>query len=286
MKKLALPLIAALLATGCANHVRQDVLVSETINRDLVSEVVSVTPLQGTISPQGSVESSTVALRLDAIKQEKVVHETTTQVVDFVTPYSPLRELYEFPVGIGAIATGVVVNVLDFALLGLLPNSLTDKPLDVGFAGINPFMNIESRTRVEQKLVSEETAITDEKVEVTTLPLVGERVSFAFGDSSVTAETGQDGVATAFIGPVLSAASASLMMTVEGREEANRELYVPRRIRQQAAEAHAILGRYAGGLENVDSESVEQDLARLEELGYHEYVRKIERELMAAANAL
>lgn len=281
MKKIpAFLLMATLFITGCANHVQQDVLSAENIQRERLSETVSATPLQGTISPQGGLESSSVVLRYDTIIQEKVTRENVTRVMDLSTPYSPVRELYELPVGIVAIAGGVVINVLDFALLGLLPNVMTDAPLAVGFAGINPFMNIESKNRVVSKLVSSDTIIMDEKTEVTTIPLAGKTVTFISGDRSLTAQTGEDGVVSAFVAPLVNSTATTLSVTLEGQEDKALTVYVPRLIRRQAEEAQTIMSKYVQDSETLaKTEILEQDLERLESLGYHDYVQQIERGL-------
>lgn len=281
MKRLTVPLILALLlATGCANHVKQDITSTENIQRERVSATVSVTPLQGTVSPQGSLESSAVVLRYDTITHEKVTRENITRVVDLSTPYSPARELYELPVGIVSIVGGIVINVLDFALLGLLPNAMTDVPVAVGFAGINPFMNIESRNRVVSTPVSNDTVIMDETVDVTTTPLAGKTVTFMSGDLRVTSTTGKDGVVSAFVGSIVTPASTELTVAVEGMPEHDLKVYVPRWIRKQADEAQTILAKYQEGSdEPTNAHDLELDLEKLESMGYHEYVQQIERGL-------
>lgn len=281
MKRITLPLITIiLLATGCANHVKQDVTSTENIHRELLSETISITPLQNTVSPQNSLESSTVVLRYDTTIQEQVTRENLTRVVDVSTPYSPARELYELPVGVVAIAGGIVINVLDSALLGLLPNFMTDAPLAVGFAGINPFMNIESKNRVVSKLVSSDTEVMDTKTEVTTTPLTGKTVTFASGDLNVTATTGEDGIVKAFIGPIITHAVTTLTVAVESQEDKALELYLPRSLRKQAEEAQTIINKYQQDTAALaNTEGLEQDLERLENLGYHGYVQLIERGL-------
>lgn len=281
MKKLTAPLVlAVLLATGCANQIKQDVTSTETVRRELLSETVSVTPLQGTISPQPSLESVAVSLRYDTITQEKVTRENLTRVVNIATPYSPARELYEFPAGIFAIAGGVVINVLDIALLGMLPDAITEPPLAVGFAGINPFLNIESEKRAVSTPVSKDTVVMDEKVEVTTVPLAGKPVTFASGDSSLTSITGNDGVVNAFVGGVISPTSAELVISVEDLEDQALKVYVPRGIRKNAEDAQAILNKYQPGSAGLaNAEELEADLAKLESMGYHEYVQMIEQHL-------
>lgn len=279
MKKLTAPLVmAVLLATGCANQVKQDVTSTETIHRELLSETVSMTPLQGTISPQNSLEASAVALRYDTITQEKVTRKTVTNVVDVATPYSAARELYEFPAGILSIAGGIVINAVDFALLGMLPNSITEAPLAVGFAGINPFLNIESKNRVVSTPVSTDAVTLDEKVEVTTIPLAGKPITFASGESSLTAMTGNDGVVNAFLGGVVSPESTELLISVENLEDQALKVYVPRWIRKQAEEAQTILSKYQPGSgEAINAHELESDLEKLESMGYHEYVQLIEQ---------
>ena len=103
----------------------------------------------------------------------RVLDQKTFEVTDFevtrrydrYTPYQPWRELYEIPLGAVAVVAGIGANVLNVVMLGHLPESATRDWISYGFAGLNPFVNVESNGRSQQNLASLDEQRRDARLE-------------------------------------------------------------------------------------------------------------------------
>ena len=145
--RYAILAILAVFFTGCANHLR-----TETLNDP--KKVTSEPKLEYFITLDSEiVNSHRIQLKLEQLETREVKDAQDISEVEFYTPYQGARELYEFPAGIVMLPVAIVVNVLDFALLGLIPNRITDGAVDIAFSGLNPALNIESESRSENKVL-------------------------------------------------------------------------------------------------------------------------------------
>ncbi|MCM8531972.1 MAG: hypothetical protein NE330_12480 [Lentisphaeraceae bacterium] len=140
-------LLIPVLLTSCANHLR-----TETLNDP--KKVTSEPELEYFILLDSEVVNShRISLKVEQLEKREVKDAQDISEVEFYTPYQGAREFYEFPVGVVLLPVAVVVNLTDFVLLGLIPDRITDKTLDMSFAGMNPALNIESTERSENKIL-------------------------------------------------------------------------------------------------------------------------------------
>jgi len=159
--------------TGCQNHIRNEVLKEKKITRSdpKVTYFLNVN--------QEVIEKPIVKLTLNKESAFKVTESEEQVTKELYTPYRGLYEFYEFPSGLLVLPGAVVVNVVDFALLGLLPNRFTDDLLDLSFTGMNQCLNWESEERVKSITLTSESKEIDKRDEV---------VKRAAGNEKVTIE--------------------------------------------------------------------------------------------------
>ena len=140
-------LLIPVLLTSCANHLR-----TETLNDP--KKITSEPSLEYFILLDSEiVNSHRISLKVEQLETREVKDAQDISEVEFYTPYQGAREFYEFPMGLVLLPVAVVVNLADFVLLGLIPDRITDKTLDMSFAGMNPGLNIESTERSENKIL-------------------------------------------------------------------------------------------------------------------------------------
>ncbi len=143
LARLSLALLVAA-AGGCANSLRTLELDDGLERRELTTTRFEIR------GPDGPLRASLVEL---AVEMEEVTVTSSTRSVrsvEEVTPYQAPRELYEVPAGVVALPLSFVWNALDVALLGFIPNERVEPFLDWAFAAANPFLNVESESRVER----------------------------------------------------------------------------------------------------------------------------------------
>ena len=95
-------------------------------------------------------------------RRVRILEQKTFDVTEFevsrhydrYTPYQAWRKLYEIPLGAVAVVAGVGANVANILTFGNVPDSATKGWFDYGFAGLNPFINVESHGRSQQNLAS------------------------------------------------------------------------------------------------------------------------------------
>ena len=102
-------------------------------------------------------------------------------------------ELYEFPAGLVMLPVSIVVNVLDFALLGLIPNRITDGAVDIAFSGLNPALNIESESRSENKVIKTYEKVIHVGKDVKRVPARNTEVSMTSGSFKEVMKTDDKG---------------------------------------------------------------------------------------------
>jgi hypothetical protein len=191
--------------------------------------------------------------------------------------------------GLVLLPVAVVVNVLDFATLGLLPDKLTDVPLDWSFAGMNPFMNIESETRTERKLVKSDKKMIDEKEEFLKKPLSGKTLQVSSSGASM--DVGLDELGKADVSLIrLSALTTDIekvTLAVNSDEKnAHKDLDVSRQLRSQLEQASVITAKYSSLAETdptpeavaaLNLAAFSSDLVALSKLGFESESLRIEK---------
>ena len=124
---------------GCANHLPQRSEHEARTERKLLDHSLRIE-----LGEPQVLELPQRRIRVQEQKTFEVTDFEVTRRYDRYTPYQPWRELYEIPLGAVAVVAGVGANVLNVVLLGNLPEQATRGWISYGFAGMNPFMNVES----------------------------------------------------------------------------------------------------------------------------------------------
>ncbi|MBJ6749223.1 hypothetical protein [Geomonas anaerohicana] len=281
--------LSCLLSLGCANHVKVNTITETQVARDLKTHTVDIDANTGSL-----VTMPQISVLVQDSKAFRVKSYEMKTDYDFSTPYQGVRELYEVPVGIVLLPVGVVVNVLDFALLGLIPNSITDSILDTSFAGLNPFMNIESDTRVERTEIKSEKKLLDEKDEFVKLPLANKEITVSSGDGATIPVLLDDNGKAEISLVRLSAVSddiEKIIITAKSDDVVSKkDIDVSRMLRSQLQQASVITKKYANlvkkdvkgdDLKQVDIAVFAGDLMKLNKLGFEGESLRIERNAMS-----
>jgi hypothetical protein len=230
----------------------------------------------------GVLAANNLKVKGTEAKTFQIKELTNTTIFDAYTPYQGARELYELPLGLFATAGGVVINIVDFALLGLLPNNFTNGTLYVGFAGINPFMNIESKSRKELSVASELQKLLDERVERTVTPLTGQSLVVASKDVSHPLELDEKGEASLSLLELFETLpqSRELVFSVENDGVKTEErATLSRRLQSGLFQAKNLLAKYDDAGEALDSLDVSlaaRDILALSNLGFERESQQLE----------
>ncbi len=223
----------------------------------------------------------------------RVLDQKTFEVTDFevtrrydrYTPYQAWRELYEIPLGAVAVVAGVGANVLNVALLGKMPESATRGWINYGFAGLNPFVNVESNGRSQQNLASLDEQRRDTRLEYSSLPWAERPVLVVAGPEAHELSTDRNGVLRlnlldgSFAGQDISQVG-KLNLQVEDPQDATRAdamLLVSRSLRGKLLEAHDLI---FNDLEGDDVSQWVHRVKRLSELGLEEEASELEQSLI------
>ena len=157
-------LCMALFMSGCANQLPQRSEQEARTERKLLDHSLRIelgAPL---------LELPQRRIRVLDQKTFEVTDFEVTRLYDRYTPYQPWRELYEIPLGAVAVVAGIGANVLNVVLLGNVPESATRDWISYGFAGLNPFVNVESNGRSQQNLASINEQRRDTRLEYSSPP--------------------------------------------------------------------------------------------------------------------
>jgi len=145
MSARTLAAVALVAALGCANSLRT-LEVEDGLERN------EMTQTRFDIrAPEGPLRTSLVILEVDAEDVTVSSSARTVRMIEEVTPYQALRELYEVPGGLVALPLSFVWNALDMLLLGFIPNEVVEPFTHWTFAALNPVLNAESASRVERR---------------------------------------------------------------------------------------------------------------------------------------
>jgi len=181
-------LCGALVLTGCANQMSQRSEHEERVERKLLDHSLHID-----IGDPQVLELPKRRIRIRELKEFEVTSFETTRRYDRYTPYQPWREAYEIPLGAVAVVAGVGANVLNVVMLGNLPESVTRDWIAYGFAGLNPFMNVQSNGRAEQNLAGIDEVQKDRQLQSTSLPWSERPVEIKAGRQTFELSTDRGG---------------------------------------------------------------------------------------------
>ncbi len=271
---------SSLFLGGCANHLPQRSEHEERVERKLLNHALQVDAGEPRV-----LELPQRRVRVYDQKTFEVTEFEVTRRYDRYTPYQPWREIYEIPLGAVAVVAGVGANVLNVALLGSLPDTATKDWISYGFAGLNPFMNVESNGRSEQNLASIDEEQRDKRVEYSSLPWSERPVMVTAGKQTSELLTDRHGVLRLNLldGPFADqdiSRVGKLLLSVEDPQDGARAettLMVSRDLRGKLKEAHALV------YEDLEDDEVSQwvhRVKRLSELGLEEEASELEQSLI------
>ena len=170
-------------AAGCANHIRN----LETTNQEAEQKVLSL-KYQFSLSqdpPRDTVFTAT----MEKLEQVDVRNFEIRTVKSLSTPYSFWRELYEVPSGIGLLPVSLGAHVLFLISIGMFPYDIPHSISDLAFTGMNPCLNWENETRVEEELVSADRKMLNRSLENRRTPVRKTSVLIQAGEFSRNLET-------------------------------------------------------------------------------------------------
>ncbi|MBM6442665.1 hypothetical protein ACX3YC_28330 [Pseudomonas mohnii] len=182
-------LCGTLLVSGCANHMSQRSEHEERVERKLLDH-----SLQIDVGEPKVLELPQRRVKIHEQKTFEVTEFEVTRHYDRYTPYQPWREIYEIPLGAVAVVGGVGANVVNVFALGNLPDSMTKDWLSYGFAGLNPFMNVQSNGRAQQNLAGIDEVQRDKRKEYSSLPWSERPVEVKAGKETFELTTDKNGV--------------------------------------------------------------------------------------------
>lgn len=280
-----LSLIATLLGgclflSGCANQLPQRSEHEERTERKLLDH-----SLQINVGEPRVLELPQRRVRVYEQKTFEVTAFDVTRRYDRYTPYQPWRELYEVPLGALAVVGGTSANILNVALLGSLPDSITKDWISYGFAGLNPAINVESNGRSQQNLASLEEHRHDARMEYSSLPWAERTVLIKAGEQTHELLTDRNGVLrlnlldSPFAEQDVTLISTLLLSVADdqGSARADASLLVSRTLRGKLKEAHELI---YNDLEDDDVAQWVHRVKRLSELGLEEEASELEQSLI------
>ncbi len=249
MKKILyiyLVAVSGLLFPGCANTVRKDKSTETVITRTPRHAISFIRYSDYAKDP------SIINIIVNKEVNVKVVHAEDEIYNELETPYSGWRELYEVPAGIGVFPAALVVNILDFASLGVIPNWMTDDMLDYSFAAMNPCMNAESDSRVVKHELRHENKIVDQYVDSRKLTAVGAEVRIMDGKKELqrltTDEYGEVKLSLftpIYLDQIESLAELNIIIKVDDLGKPDiANIVLPRRLRYRLVKAREAIKLY------------------------------------------
>ncbi|MDA7086056.1 hypothetical protein PH586_06615 [Pseudomonas sp. SA3-5] len=278
--RIGAALCGALFLSGCANQLPQRSEHEERVERKLLDH-----SLQIDVGEPRVLELPQRRVRVHEQKTFEVTVFEVSRRYDRYTPYQPWRELYEVPLGAFAVVAGIGANALNVVLLGSLPDSVTKDWISYGFAGLNPFINVESNGRSQQNLASLDEQRQDTRMEYSSLPWAERSVLVKASEQTHELLTDRNGVLrlnlldSPFTEQDVSRIGA-LQLSVEdpqGSTRADASLLISLTLRGKLQEAHTLI---YDDLEDDDVEQWVHRVKRLSELGLEEEASELEQSLI------
>jgi hypothetical protein len=218
-------------------------------------------------------------------KTFEVTEFEVTRRYDRYTPYQPWREVYEIPLGMVAIVAGVGANVVNVFALGTLPDSVTKDWLSYGFAGVNPFMNVQSHGRAQQNLAGIDEVQRDKRTEYSSLPWSERPVQVKAGKDTFELTTDKNGILrlnlldSPFAEHDINHLTRLLITVEDGQDDVHTDtsLAISSTLRGKLLEAHGLI------YDDLEDDEVSQwvhRVKRLSELGLEEEASELEQSLI------
>ncbi len=272
--------LCCVLLAGCANQLPQRSEHEERVERKLLDH-----HLQIEVGQPAVLELPQRRIHVLDQKTFEVTRYEVTRRYDRYTPYQAWRELYEVPLGAVAVVAGVGANILNVVLLGSLPDSVTRGWINYGFAGLNPFMNVQSNGRAQQNLAAVDEQRQDRQLDYASLPWAQRPVSVQAGSERHELLTDANGILrlnlldTPFSEEVLARVTRLRLQVDDPQDgvQAEAELGVSRDLRGKLQEAHALI---FDDLEEGDVNQWVHRVRRLSELGLEEEANELEQSLV------
>jgi hypothetical protein len=273
-------LCGALLVSGCANHMSQRSEHEERVERKLLDH-----RLQIDVGEPKVLELPQRRVKINEQKTFEVTEFEVTRRYDRYTPYQPWREIYEIPLGAVAVVGGVGANVVNVFALGNLPDSVTRDWLSYGFAGLNPFMNVQSNGRAQQNLAGIDEIQRDKRTEYSSLPWSERPVQVKAGKQTFEMTTDRNGVLRLNLLDSPFAENdlnhvGKLQISVEDAKDdvhSDSSLMISSHLRGKLLEAHGLIYDV---LEDVEVSEWVHRVKRLSELGLEEEASELEQSLI------
>ncbi|WP_339430612.1 MULTISPECIES: hypothetical protein [unclassified Pseudomonas] len=273
-------LCGALLVSGCANHMSQRSEHEERVERKLLDH-----SLQIDVGEPKVLELPQRRVKINEQKTFEVTEFDVTRRYDRYTPYQPWREIYEIPLGVVAVVGGVGANVVNVFALGNLPDSVTKDWLSYGFAGLNPFMNVQSNGRAQQNLAGIDEVQRDKRTEYSSLPWSERPVQVKAGKQTFDMTTDRNGVLRLNLLDSPFAENdlnhvGKLQISVEDAKDdvhSDSSLVISSHLRGKLLEAHGLI------YDDLEDDEVSQwvhRVKRLSELGLEEEASELEQSLI------
>ena len=273
-------LCGALFLSGCANQMSQRSEHEERIERKLLAH-----SLQIDVGEPKVLELPQRRVRIHEQKNFEVTEFEVTRRYDRYTPYQAWREIYEIPLGAVTVIAGLGANVVNVFALGTLPDSVTRDWLSYGFAGLNPFMNVQSNGRAQQNLAGIEEVQKDKREEYTSLPWGERPVEVKAGKATHELTTDRNGVLRLnLLDSPFSEQNlthiGTLHLSVADEDNpvrADASLLISSTLRSKLLEAHDLI---FDDLEDDDVNQWVHRVKRLSELGLEEEASELEQSLI------
>lgn len=273
-------LLGATVLAGCANQLPQRSEHEERIERRLLTH-----SLQIDVGEPRVLEQPQRRVHISEQKTFEVTEFEVTRRYDRYTPYQPWRELYEIPLGAVTVVAGVAANILNVAMLGRLPDSVTRDWISYGFAGLNPAMNVESNGRSQQNLAAIEEVQRDKRIESSNLPWADRPVQVKAGQHQDVLTSDRSGMLHLNLldGPFddyqLDKLDTLQLDVTDEQDGTHAEatLLVSRNLRSKLPEAHALI---YDDLEDDDVSQWVQRVKRLANLGLEQEASELEQSLI------
>ncbi|POA17150.1 hypothetical protein C1886_23560 [Pseudomonas sp. FW300-N1A1] len=273
-------LCGTLLISGCANQMSQRSEHEERIERKLLDH-----SLQIDVGEPKVLELPQRRVRINEQKTFEVTEFEVTRHYDRYTPYQPWREVYEIPLGAVAVVAGVGANVVNVFALGNLPDSATKDWISYGFAGLNPFMNVQSHGRAQQNLAGIDEVQRDKRTEYSSLPWSERPVEVKTGKQTFELTTDRNGLLrlnlldSPFSENDLSHINTLHISVADAQDDVhtNSSLAISGNLRSKLLEAHELI------YDDLEDDEVSQwvhRVKRLSELGLEEEASELEQSLI------
>ena len=273
-------LCGTLLVSGCANQMSQRSEHEERVERKLLDHSLLID-----VGEPKTLELPQRRVKIHEQKTFEVTEYEVTRRYDRYTPYQPWREIYEIPLGMVAIVAGVGANVVNVFAFGTLPDSVTKDWLSYGFAGINPFMNVQSHGRAQQNLAGIDEVQRDKRMEYSSLPWSERPVQVKAGKDTFELTTDKNGVLrlnlldSPFAEHDINHLTRLLITVEDGQDDVHTDssLAISSTLRSKLLEAHGLI------YDDLEDDEVSQwvhRVKRLSELGLEEEASELEQSLI------